>query len=107
MTQQLTWQPRTGSSTDVYGDEQLAAYGPPVPILGFVVEEQSSEQLVDRDTTVTQLVAYLPAGNPYGRLDLIADSKLTYQITGAPHVAYNPRTRKDSHVRARLTVTEG
>lgn len=91
---------------DGYGNQVAQPDGDPVDVLGYLDYGSSSEALNDRDTVTTQWTAYLPAGTVISAYDLITFQGSTFQVTGAPQQAWNPRRGLISHIEVRLTEVE-
>lgn len=103
LTQPLSIQARA-TAADGYGDPVLGPSGSPVVVLGFLEQQTTVEHLLDRDTTVTKWVAYLPAATAIGRFDYLTFQSSRFEVTGEPEHCYNPRTKIVSHIRCDLTV---
>lgn len=106
LNQPLTIQ-KVGSGTNDYGDETSTDSGTPVAAVGFIEQQTSIENLNDRDTVITDWIAYLPAGADIAHRDYINFGSQKFQVTGEPENCYNPRTQQVSHLRMKLTVVNG
>lgn len=95
---------RTGTATDAYGNEVRVVGDTPVQVRGFVVQESSTEALLNRDTVTTGLKGFLPAGTEVSAYDYIIFDGSTMQVQGQPHIVFNPRTATVSHVEVNLQV---
>lgn len=103
LTEACTIQVRSGTANS-YGDTILGASGAPVNAVGYLEQQTTIENLVDRDTTVTKWVGYLPASTSISRFDYITFQSKTFEVSGEPENCYNPRTQVVSHIRLHLTV---
>ncbi|MFF1633970.1 hypothetical protein [Leifsonia sp. NPDC058248] len=104
LVQPLTVQTMSGTSADEYGNTVPAAAGAPLPVLGYLEQQTSVEFILDRETTVSKWVAYLPAGTVIGPLDHIGFQGQTFQVDGEPQFVWNPRVREVDHIEAALVV---
>lgn len=105
LSQSLTIQKIGAGTADSYGDIHPMATGSPVPVLGFIEQVTSIENLNDRDTTITTWKAYLPAGTDIGYLDYINFNSQKFQVSGEPWAVFNPRIAAVSHIICELVVT--
>lgn len=87
------------------------AYGNVVPsdatttnIVGFIEQSESVETMNDRDVSVTSWTAHLPAGTNVNAQDRIGYGSQLFEVDGEPWIVYNPRTRSESHIVAKLKV---
>lgn len=107
MTQPLTIQTMGAAGTDEYGDPLPAALGAPVAVKGYLEQRNSVENLVNRDTVVSQWECYLPADTAIGHLDQITFESQVFQVDGEPVRQFNPRLRQVSHIVCKLVVANG
>ena len=107
MTQPLSVQAMGSTTQDVYGDWIPGAIGDPVPVLGYLEQETSVEVILNRDTTITSWIAFLPASTTITPLSLVNFQAQKFQVDGAPHHVYNPRTKQVSHIECNLVVVDG
>ncbi len=101
LTQPLTVFPAV-TTQDAYHNE-IRGLGAGVPVPGLLQQISSTEFVTDRDTTITQWVAFLPAGTTIDPLSRIQYAGQMFEVTGAPEQVWNPRSRIVSHIEARLT----
>ena len=94
-----------------HNETALDEYGNTIPsgttttdVSGYLEQRQSKETLLNRDTTVTTWIAYLPAGTPVTSLDRVLFAEQVFQVTGEPWLVFNPRTRAVDHIECELTV---
>ncbi len=102
LTQDLDWQATT-DGVDEYGNDTIVDAGAATPVRGLIQQASTVEYLNDRDTTVTQWKAFLPAGTAVTSLDTLTFQGQTFQVTGAPYPVFNPRSRQVSHLEMNLT----
>ena len=107
LNQALTIQTMGVSTTDAYGTLVPGALGAPVAVLGFLEQQTTTEDLLNRDTTKTIWQAFLPAGTVIGHLDYINFNAQKFQVDGSPWAVWNPRTQLVSHIVCKLVVIEG
>jgi hypothetical protein len=107
LCQPLTVQAMGPKTKDAYGDWTPGALGAPVAVLGFLEQTASVEVLLGRDTTVTTWKVFLPAETAITPLSTIAFEGQTFQVSGAPWRAFNPRTKATSHIEAKVVVVSG
>ena len=107
MTQPLTVQKMGAAGTDEYGDAIPATLGPAVAVKGYLEQQASVENLVNRDTVVSRWACYLPATTDVGHLDYINFESQVFQVDGEPEHAFNPRLRQVSHIVCKLVVANG
>lgn len=94
-----------GTAQDEYGNSIPAPIAV-ANVLGYLEQKTSKETLLNRDTTVSTWVAYLPAGTVVSALDQILFQDQTFQVTGNPWMVFNPRTQAVDHIECELTVMQ-
>lgn len=107
LSQPLLVQTVGAVSLNSYGDEVPGVLGAPVAVLGYLEQVSTVETLLDRDTVVSKWKGHLPASTVIGHLDYITFQSQKFMVTGAPHHAFNPRTRTVSHIECELVVVDG
>ena len=107
LNQALTIQTMGTPTTDEYGNAVPGALGAPVAVLGFLEQQTTTEDLLNRDTTKTIWQAFLPAGTAIGHLDYINFNAQKFQVDGEPWSIWNPRTQQISHIICKLVVING
>lgn len=98
------WGP--GGSTDQYGNEaptKVSEYA----TTGYLEQTDATEIAVDRETFVSNWLLVLAAGSAIDGGDRWRDSTGTYEVIGRPARPWNPRTRREDHVEARLRQVTG
>lgn len=106
MNQPQTVRNMVPGDPDGYGDEQLVL-GTATEVVGYLEQQASVEFLIDRNTAVSEWIDYLPAGTVIDRLSQVTVGAQTFQVDGVPEFCYNPRTKRVSHLRVKLTVVNG
>lgn len=106
LSQPLTIERRSGTTTDQYGNE-VPATTASVLIVGYLEQTAATEVEVDRQTFVSDWLAVLPAGVDIDGSDRIVYAGTTYEVIGKPHHVWNPRRKATSHVEARLREVTG
>lgn len=106
LNQPVTIQSRTATAHDGYGNE-LEGTLSTVDTVGYLEQTDSTEITVDRETYISNWVAYLPAGTVVVGSDRIIYAGQTFEVIGPPDRVWNPRLRRESHVVARLRNTSG
>lgn len=101
LTQPLTVYPVT-RTTDAYNN-QVVGRGDGIAVKGLLQQVTSTEFVNDRDTSVTQWTAFLPASTQLGPLCQIGYGDQIFQVNGEPERVWNPRTARVSHIEAKLT----
>ena len=107
LNQALTIQRMTPGTANALGDTPLATAGSPVPAVGYIEQQTTAEDLLDRDTTTTTWRAFLPASTVIGHLDFINYGSQKFQVNGEPWNVHNPRTQQVSHIICNLVVVNG
>lgn len=102
LNQPLTLQQNT-AGTDRYGNT-VPSTASSVAIVGYLEQLQSVETMTDRDVSVGDWVAYLPADTAVNAQDRIVFGSQTFEVDGEPWQVYNPRIRQVSHLQAKLKV---
>lgn len=102
LNQPLTLQ-KNGATTDRYGNT-VPSTTSTQSTLGYLEQLQSVETLADRDVSVGDWVAYLPADLNINAQDRIVFGSQTFEVDGEPWQVYNPRIRQVSHLQAKLKV---
>lgn len=101
LTQPLIVYP-AAKSTDAYNNE-VVGLGSGIPVNGLIQQVTTTEFVNDRDTSVTQWAAFLPAGTDIGPLYQIGYESQLFQVTGEPERVWNPRIAQVSHIETKLT----
>ena len=107
MSQPLTVQAMGPATQDIYGDWTPGALGAPVAVKGYLEQTQSVELVLNRDTTITKWVAFLPATTAITPLSVVNFQAQVFQVDGAPWQVYNPRTKAVDHIECKLVVVSG
>lgn len=107
LNQALTLQTVGTPTADVYGNLVPGALGSPVACLGYIEQQTTAEDLLNRDTTTTIWRAFLPAGTVIGHMDYINFNSQRFQVDGEPWPVWNPRTKVISHIVCKLVVVNG
>lgn len=105
MCQPLTVQAMGPASQDIYGDWIPGALGAPVAVKGYIEQTSSVELTLNRDTTVTTWVAYLPSSTVITALSVINYGGQKFQVDGSPWQVFNPRTKATDHIECKLIVS--
>lgn len=88
----------TATTLDGYNNVHTTPDGDPRELLGYLEWQSSTEQLNNRDTVSTNWKAFFPANVVLSAYDYLTSGGQTFQVTGNPHLVYNPRTRSFSHI---------
>jgi hypothetical protein len=104
---------RDTTQTDEYGNASETSFagvtsgGDYTIFYGFLEQKDTVETLLDRDTIVSSWTLHATVDAPITALDYIAlvdDPTKKFQVDGEPWTVYNPRTRSNSHIQAKLKV---
>lgn len=100
MTQTATITPQAG--TDAYGDPLPA--GTPFDVACWLFQTRRDEKrtIVGEDMQAETWTLYLPPGTTVDGNDNVAVDGVTYEVVGPPWPAFNPRSRKVTHIEATL-----
>lgn len=74
-------------------------------VMAWVNQTGSTEDLINRDSTTTVGICYLPPGDPIAATDRIQVNGRTFQVDGQPNTADTPRGVH--HIEVRLRDVEG
>lgn len=101
MTLPCTVTPMSVTSTDDRGDDVLTA-GTPVDTTCWIEQTASSEQTAGTHTTDETMRLFLPPATVIDADDRVTVEGLTYELTGPPWLAFNPRSRTHTHLEAQI-----
>lgn len=104
--QALTIQRRGTVALDQYNNE-VPGTEATVTARGYAEQTAATEIIVDRQTYLTDWLVVIYGTPAISASDRITVDGHTLQVVGEPERAWNPRTRKTSHVEARCTEVTG
>jgi hypothetical protein len=107
LNQSLSVQHMISGTPDALGDTPLATSGSVVTVSGYLEQQTTTENLLDRDTTTTYWRAFLPYSTVISHLDYISYASQKFQVNGEPWLVHNPRTQQVSHIICNLVEVNG
>lgn len=106
LNQPLTVHLRGVTGTDQYNNEVVGTTSS-YPVEGYLEQTAATEVIVDRQTYTSDWLLVLPAGSALTAWSQVAHGSDTFEVIGPPSRPWNPRTRSEHHVEARLKATSG
>lgn len=105
ITQSCTILRRSSGEIDAYGNETTVTAQ--LQTVCALQQTSSSEQDNMGEVSSADYHLFLNSGEAIGTGDAVQVGSATYELIGAPWVAFNPRTGSESHIEAKVRIVEG